>query len=350
MSSAGSLRLRLLSMVIISAVLASCGPREPDFPRLTGDYLGQTPPGEVPELFAPGIVSTGMYVRDIAMTPDGGELYYGVALGNFTVIMQAKRVGGVWTKPEVAPFAANPEHFSFEPHISPDGQRFFFLSNRPRDGGTMPDDQRGQWVNEDIWVMDRAQDGWSEPYNLGPPVNTDSSEFFPSVTNDGTLYFTRSFPDGRSFIYRARPTAAGFAPPQRLPVQVNSTNAQYNAFIAPDESYLIVPVFGREDSYGRTDYYIVFRNMNDEWSEPVNMGDRVNTPRNGEYSPFVSRDGKYFFFMSTRGSSWEGVPDALTHEYLWSVFSAPQNGNSDIYWVQAAFIEQLRSTARWGPE
>jgi hypothetical protein len=335
---------------MITACLASCGPREPEFPRLTGDYLGQAPPGAEPQLFAPGIVSTGMYVRDIAMTPDGDELYYGLALGNFTVIMQTKRVDGAWTKPEVAPFSADPTHFSFEPHISPDGQRFFFLSTRPRDGSAMPDDQRGQWVNEDIWVMDRIADGWSDPYNLGPPVNTDSSEFFPSVTDDGTLYFTRSFTGGQSFIYRARWTGDGYAPPERLPAQVNSTSAQYNAFIAPDESYLIVPVFGREDSYGRTDYYVVFRNADDEWSEPINLGDRVNTPRNGEYSPFVSRDGEYFFFMSTRGSSWDAVPDTLTHDYLLSVFGAPQNGNADIYWMRAAFIDELRSAARWSSE
>ena len=130
---------------------------------------------------------------------------------------------------------------------------------------------------------------------------------------------------------------------ERLPPRVNSTNAQYNAFIAADESYLIVPVFGRDDSFGGTDYYIVFRNESDEWSEPVNMGEKINTPRSGEYSPYVTRDGKYFFFMSTRGGSWEGVPDMLTYDYLWQTFQGPQNGNSNIYWVGAGFIEDIRT-------
>jgi hypothetical protein len=39
-----------------------------DFPKLTGPYLGQKPPGMKPEIFAPGIVSTGMYERDMAVT------------------------------------------------------------------------------------------------------------------------------------------------------------------------------------------------------------------------------------------------------------------------------------------
>ena len=54
-------------------LLLSCATQEsPDaFPELRGDYLGQVPPGDEPEIFAPGILSTGLYTRDIAMTPEG---------------------------------------------------------------------------------------------------------------------------------------------------------------------------------------------------------------------------------------------------------------------------------------
>jgi hypothetical protein len=338
---------RFRVLIAALAAVAACTSQDAEFPVLTGDYLGQTPPGNQPELFAPGIISTGMYVRDVAITPDGNEIYFSASVGNFNVIMQTRRVDGVWTRPEVAPFSADPSHFNYEPHITPDGQRLLFLSTRPPDGGLVADDERGRWVNEDIWAMDRTEDGWGEPYNLGPPVNTDGAEFYPAVTNDGTLYFTRSAPDGESYIYRARPVGDGYGEPERLPEQVNSSAAQYNAFIAADESYIIVPVAGREDSHGRTDYYIVFRNPDDEWSEPINMGELVNTPRNGEYSPFVSRDGKYFFFMSVRGQSWDEAPDTLTAEYLKRVYGGPQNGNSDIYWMDAGIIEELRATAVW---
>ena len=73
--------LRLAAFATIwcaSPLVWGCTPGtdEADFPELTGEYLGQTPPGDTPQLFAPGIVSTGMYARDIAMTPDGTELYY----------------------------------------------------------------------------------------------------------------------------------------------------------------------------------------------------------------------------------------------------------------------------------
>jgi hypothetical protein len=39
--------------------------------------------------------------------------------------------------------------------------------------------------------------------------------------------------------------------PEKLPPQVNSGLTQYNAFIDPDEKYLIVPVNGRNDTFGR---------------------------------------------------------------------------------------------------
>ena len=339
----------------VGAAVLNCQPRaQPeqgaDFPILAGPYLGQMAPGAEAELFAPGIVSTGMYTRDVAMTPDGREIYFGVSVAGLSVIVQTKLADGRWTRPEVAPFSNNPDYMNLEPHISPDGRKFYFLSTRPRDGGPMPAEDVGRWVNQDIWVMDRTADGWGEPYNLGPPVNSDDEEYFPSVTRDGTIYFTRT-PAGtrESYIYRARAVDGGFAQAERLGPKVNSTTSQFNAFIAPDESYLIVCVLGREDSKGGTDYYIVFRDDQDRWSRPINMGDEINTPRNGEYSPYVSRDGRYFFFMSTRPRPRSAIPERLTYDFLEDVYRAPQNGNPDIYWIDAAFIEQLRESARMDP-
>ncbi len=344
-------RRNTIAWLAITAVVLGCQPQgQPEqgaeFPVLTGPYLGQQPPGAEPVLFAPGIVSTGMYTRDVAMTPDGREIYFGISVGGLSVIMQTKLEDGGWTKPEVAPFSANPDYMNLEPFISPDGQKFYFLSTRPRDGGPMPPEDIGQWVNQDIWVMDRTEDGWGEPYNLGPPVNSDDEEYFPSVTRDGTIYFTRT-PAGtrESYVYRARLADGQYGEPERLGPEINSTATQFNAFIAPDESYLIVCVFGRADSKGGTDYYIVFRDEHDDWSRPINMGDEINTPRNGEFSPYISPDGEYFFFMSTRPRPREALPNKLTYDVLEEVYDGPQNGNPDIYWVSARFIEDLRNAA-----
>ena len=81
----------LVILVLVLTFLASaCGPRqvaeangEPSFPRLSGPYLGQTPPGEAAELFAPGIVTTGIFTRDVAMTPDGKQFFFMASRSRF---------------------------------------------------------------------------------------------------------------------------------------------------------------------------------------------------------------------------------------------------------------------------
>jgi hypothetical protein len=148
---------------------------------------------------------------------------------------------------------------------------------------------------------------------------------------------------GVEHIYRSRLVDGRYNTPERLPENVNCGKTQFNAFVAPDESYLILPVHGREDSLGSVDYYIVYRNALDEWSQPVNLGDRINTPGSQEYSPFVSRDGKYFFFMSQRHPATdEASGQAWSMDELSTVFNQPENGNTDIYWIHAGFVEALR--------
>ncbi|MBN2090584.1 PD40 domain-containing protein [candidate division KSB1 bacterium] len=310
-----------------------------EFPVLKGPYLGQKAPGQDAELFAPRIVSTGLLTRDMAMTPDGKEIYFSVAMANysFATIIQTREINGRWTAPEVMPQMNNPKVMNLEPCISPDGKKFFFLSNRP-------DTSRGETTgDEDIWVMDRIGDHWSEPYNLGEPINTEHSEFFPSITNDGTIYFTRAEKGSRvNQIFRSRLINGQYQAPEKLPAQVNSGTSQFNAFIARDESYLIVPVLGRKDSYGGADYYIVFRNPNDTWNEPINMGEKINTAAMLEFSPYISPDGKYFFFMANRPLSEEKYPAQLTFDFLKQLHNQPQNGNASIYWIDAKVIENLK--------
>ena len=299
-----------------------------------GGYLDQPPPGDEPVLFAPGIVSDGLANRDMAMTPEGDEIYWSSNLREFglSVILFSKRSESGWKKPEVAAFSRDHAYIYFEPAISPDGSQFFFVAAEP--GGEA----------SDIWIMDREGDDWSTPRRLPPPVNSPGKEYFPSVTRDGTLYFTREGPEaGTESIYRARRSGDGYAEPELLPDAVNSGKSRFNAFVAPGEDYLILPVWGREDSLGSVDYYIVFRNENDEWWEPVNLGPKIDTKSGREYTPYVSPDGKYFFFMATRSPAATDAPEGgYSAADLVRLHGLPENGQSDIYWMDAGFIEALR--------
>jgi len=259
--------LRFLTAILILTAFACSGTHE-DTGQITvpqeqsGLYPGKQIPDSIPELFAPGVISTGMFTRDMAITPDGREIYFSVSIGNYSyaTILFIREVDGVWSTPEIVPFSGGPEVFDFEPALTADGSRMYFLSTRP-DGEEEAGDQ-------DIWYVDRTASGWGEPVNPGLPINTDGGEFFPSLTAEGTLYFTRNKKGSTlNQIYRSRYENGSFQEPELLPEQVNCGSNRFNAFISPDENYIIVPAVGMEDAFDGVDYYIVFRSEDDQWTD-----------------------------------------------------------------------------------
>jgi len=323
-------------LTILMMMAAFASEAEGAFPVLRGDYLGQPLPGDEPAIFAPGILSTGLYTRDLAMTPEGDEIYFSVVQGGFSrsCIVVTRRVAGVWTEPEVAPFSGEPGVMDIEPAISPDGSRFMFMSTRGDSAAGI--DPGGQ----DIWTMDRMGRGWSKPVNLGPPVNSEMAEYFPSITRDGTLYFTREAGDPAiDGIWRSRLVDGRYQEPERLPELVNTGRARYNAAVAPDESFLIVPIFGLEDSFGGTDYYVFFRDGEDRWSGPFHLDERVNSAERAEYSASLSPDGRQLFFMSGRQAD---APRLLSWRELLERHNEPGHGNPAVWWVSASCIDDLR--------
>ena len=93
-------------------------------PYLKGDYLGQTPPGGTPQIFAPDFISTGMNERCIAVTLEGKEIFYNIILNRIHYIVTTKQVNNTWTPPEVASFSG--KYSDVEPFIHPDGSKLYF--------------------------------------------------------------------------------------------------------------------------------------------------------------------------------------------------------------------------------
>lgn len=333
----------MLLLPILIFCLASCTimPSRLGNPSIQrGDYLGEHTPTDSALLFAPHLVSTGANERDLVVAPDGKELFFCREVGGFryNAILHTTQINGKWTKPEVLPFCRDAAYKYLEPHLSPDGSRLYFVSNKPT--GTSKEE------NFDIWVSDKKNGQWEQPTNIGAPVNTSSREFFPSVTADGTIYFTHLDTAAKDeYIYRSRYVNGRYLQPEKLNPNVNMGKGRFNALVAPDESYIIVPAFGMPDSYGGTDYYIVFRDSLDRWSKPINMGNKVNSDDGKEWSASLSPDGKYLFFMSARRGS--NHIDELSAESIDRFYRSPQNGNTDIYWIGTAFIEELRRKAQF---
>lgn len=313
-------------------------------PKLQGPYLGQKTPGNQPELFAPGFICTGFNERDITFSPDGKEIFYGFLTSRNITIMYTKMISGQWTEPQVAPFALDDRFFYLEPCFSADGKRIYFLSTRPPEGR----EPKPRWFYQNIWASDKKPDGsWSEPYNPDTLLNQLNSQFYPTLTREGTIYFTRSDEKTKkSDIYRARKSGEKFGEIEKLPPVVNQEGTNtFNAFISPDESFLIACIDGRKNDInpGFTNYYIFFRDKNDKWSEGISFGPEINIKGSNAISASVSPDGKYLFFTAQVVSKKnEERSKTRTLRNMLDVLNSPQNGNQDIYWVDATLIEHLR--------
>ena len=328
--------LTIVGIIIINSCNNNQKQSLTNFPLLSGPFLGQTLPNDDPIIFAPNIVSTAMYTRDITMTPDGNEIYFCISVMGYNLIYFTKQIDNVWTEPKIAPFITELDKIYYEPHITPNGSRMLFL--------TSLSDNESEEVTQNIWAVDRLGETWSTPYNLGAPINTDGTEYFPSTTREGTLYFTRAKKGSRiHYIYRSKLVDGQYIEPEKLNDSVNCGTNRYNAFIDPDERFIIVSVVGMEDGLGGTDYYIVFRDEKDNWSKPINLGPKINQKLGAEWSPYVSPDGKYFFFMSTRTKEFNGLVEGFpTFTDLLNYSNKLGNGNPSIYWVKSDFLHELQ--------
>jgi len=305
-----------------------------------GPYLSQESPGPDAELFAPGIVSTAAYELNSAFTPDGKEMYQTLVVEGwgFSAIIQRSEDRKGWGVPVVSTFSGR--YNDIDPNLSPDGNQVIFASRRPEDP-TVSKELSGSW---DLWIASRkdARGPWGRAQHLPGPINTPAVEIYPSVSASGTIYFgsNRDGGYGNTDIYRARPGEAGSFKVENLGTQINSEHSEGDAFIAPDESYIIVTIDGRPDSRGQSDLYISFAQENGRWGSLFHMDGSINTSAK-EYCPVVTSDGRFFFFTrgKKKGNSLHSERQK-TYEELAEKIYTWRNNLENIYWVNEAVLNQ----------
>lgn len=132
-----------------------------------------------------------------SVAPDGTELFFvrGKPAHKADVYLSRRR-DNVWTTPE--PLASiNTDGDELGPRLTPDGRFLLFYSDRASG--------LGQY---DIWAAPRSPGGsdFGEPFNLGPSVNSESNEYGPAPTTDGTgLLFATNRKSARSEQREPRP-------------------------------------------------------------------------------------------------------------------------------------------------
>lgn len=147
-----------------------------------------------------------------------------------------------------------------------------------------------------------------DPKNLGPKVNSEQAEYFPSITADNEfLYYTVNNPNERypnEDIYQAQFVNGEWRERQAV-TSVNRANAQEGAHsITQDGRYLFFASDRMDDNAGRFDIYIA-KKVGDEWRVPVNMGREINS-RNWESQPVISADAKQLFIVRKSNDGFGG--------------------------------------------
>ena len=291
-----------------------------------------SPPDKV-TMLGEGTISTSINERDFALSPDGNEIFYTISTprSTFQTIVYSKKISnGNWSTPEVASFAG--EYSDLEPVFDHGGHTLYFSSNRPLNG-TEPKDF-------DVWKVTRTANGWSKPENLGAVVNTEADEFYPSVAHNGNIYFTAAYSGGpgREDIYVSEFKNNQYQKPIALDTMVNSKFYEFNAFVDPNEQYVLFTSYGRKDDAGGGDLYMATKDSNGKWMAARNLKD-LNS-KQLDYCPFVSPDGKALFFTSERHQlplTFNG--NKATVQRVKDIAQNPANATGNIYWVS---FEKLR--------
>ena len=301
-------------------------------------------------------INTQFREAEPSFTADGRTMYFNcfdtdICVSHLIGMWEA----GEWTTPERLDAPISTGYFEAEPLISPDGDKLYFLSNRPagRFKGNallspfvtnslfiptyLAEEKLGTSVLDglglaDIWVSYKINGVWSEPQNLNevpgePPVNTAFHDHCLSFSADGNEAFwtsTRPGGFGGNDIWTSRRVNGKWTDPENVGPNVNGSGDEHHSIPTPDGKSLYVTTV-RDGGYGGEDNYITTRDAEGKWGSLVNLGSLINGPGDDRCSAWTP-DLKVFLIDSTRGSGFGGRD--IWWAYFKDVLGNPLNTES----------------------
>ncbi|MBS1627494.1 MAG: PD40 domain-containing protein [Bacteroidetes bacterium] len=203
-------------------------------------------------------------------------------------ISQAKKIEG----------DINNEPYKGALTISSDGEFLIFAGNF-----------RNGMGNYDLYISYWTPQGWSEPENLGPNVNTEYWESTPSLSPDNrVLYFSSDRPGGiggKDLYISFKQSNGRFGPAKNMGPLINSVGDEIAPYIHSDNQTLYFSSNGLP-GYGNEDLFICRKDSLGLWSKPENLGYPINTIDN-EGSIAVSSDGSTAYYASDRSDTRGGL-------------------------------------------
>ena len=221
-----------------------------------------------------------MYFNCADRTPTGGN-----------DICTSTLVEGRWTQAEVVPAPISTGYTEVEPLLSPDGNQLYIQSNRP-----------GGMGGSDIWVSDKVNGEWTEPRNLGAPINSTAADHCIYFTGPdwNVAYWTSTRPGGYGGhdIWTSERVDGVWQEAVNLGPQVNSAADEHHSLPSADGRSLYVTAM-LDDGYGEEDIYVTTKDERGAWGPLVNLGPLVNTEEN-DRCPAFSPNFEILYFDSER--------------------------------------------------
>lgn len=254
----------------------------------------------------------------------------GISSSNIPINVLLKLAAGVNKDVDAVKLSknVNSDYVEHSPIISPDGKKLYFSRQfHPENVGGVND-------AEDIWVseLDEETGEWLPAKNVGPPLNTKGPNFISSIsTVDGKevlILGNRYGKKGRMYTGVSMSTKEGdtFSDPVSIEVE-NEYNYSPNAdFFLADKGNAMLMSAERDDTYGARDLYVAFKKKDGSWTEPLNLGDDINS-LGEEESPFMAEDGKTLYFSSDGYNGYGGADIYVSFKLddSWTKWSEPEN-------------------------
>jgi outer membrane protein OmpA-like peptidoglycan-associated protein/tetratricopeptide (TPR) repeat protein len=182
-------------------------------------------------------------------------------------------------------------------------------------------------VQEDFYISYFDNGEWQKAFNAGAPLNTNQNEGAQTLSSDGSyMYFTacnrlRGF--GNCDIYFSAYKDGQWTEPSNLGPPVNSSRWESQPSISADGKTLFF-TSSRTDGLGGKDIWFTRLNENNVWTKPKNLGNVINTDGD-EMSPFIHFDGKTLYFASNGRIGMGGFDIYVTRLLNDSTWTEPKN-------------------------
>lgn len=219
--------------------------------------------------------------------------------------------------------AVNSHYNEYWPALSVDEQMLMFTVMLP---GSLPAAEGQGNLQEDFYYATWKDDSWRPRINAGSPLNTDDNEGAQSLTADGkTLWFTacnRRDGQGMCDLYFSTWKDGSWSRPVNAGSPINSIYSEKHPAISADGRRLYF-TSNRPGGKGSYDLWVTMR-RGEGWSDPVNLGDSVNTS-GLEQSPFIHPDQRSLYFAS---NGWPGMGQGdlyLSRQKEGGQWSTPEN-------------------------